>query len=81
MQINLGNLETAAGHFEGALGAYQKALELEPNLPFALLGIAGVHIRRGNDADARQCTSPLDSQRLCMMIFFPMMACSQHLPK
>ncbi len=53
MRVNLGQLESAEGHDDLALIQFREALAREPDLSFALLGMAAVDIRLGDYAAAR----------------------------
>jgi Flp pilus assembly protein TadD len=50
----LGGVEAAAGNNSAALGYYEKALELGPNLSYALVNTALTHNELGNVADAER---------------------------
>lgn len=52
VHVNLGNLEIAEKRLDQAATEFDRALELEPGLPFALMGLAYVEARRGNIAEA-----------------------------
>ncbi len=62
MRVCLGNLEAAGNQPEIALQQYQMALDRAPGLPFALMGIASVEIRRANYSRARECLNQAASQ-------------------
>jgi tetratricopeptide (TPR) repeat protein len=53
MRVNLGQLESAENRNEEALSQFRIALEKEPNLSFALLGMAALHVRLGHYDEAR----------------------------
>ena len=54
MEINLGNVELAAGDYRSARLAYGAALERAPSQPLAWFGLANVAMRTGDFAAARE---------------------------
>ncbi|HEX5177226.1 MAG TPA: hypothetical protein VFV83_09370, partial [Chthoniobacteraceae bacterium] len=54
MRVNLGQLESSEGHDERALAQFQLALAKQPDLSFALLGMAAVQVRLGRFEAARE---------------------------
>jgi Tfp pilus assembly protein PilF len=54
MRVNLGQLESSEGHDETALAQFQIALAKQPDLSFALLGMAAVQVRLGRFEAARE---------------------------
>jgi len=54
MRVNLGQLESTEGHDEAALEQFQIALSKQPDLSFALLGMAAVDVRLGRFEAARE---------------------------
>ncbi len=48
MRVQLGNLEAKEGHLEKAEAEFRASLKRTANLPFALIGLAGIEIRRAN---------------------------------
>ena len=53
MLINLGGLDLADGNTQGAIGDYQKALELAPDQPFGLIGLGSAYLRAKEFDQAR----------------------------
>lgn len=51
---NLASLKSSRGDTTGALRDYRAALALQPDQPFAMLGLAGALIRAGQFAEARE---------------------------
>lgn len=54
MYVNLGQLEASGGHFDAALDALRKALELKPDSRFARMGRAAAYIRMRDYQRAKQ---------------------------
>jgi cytochrome c-type biogenesis protein CcmH/NrfG len=54
MRVNLGQIESTEGHDEAALEQFQLALARQPDLSFALLGMAAVQVRLGRFEAARE---------------------------
>ncbi|MES2570893.1 MAG: tetratricopeptide repeat protein, partial [Verrucomicrobiota bacterium] len=54
MHVNMGNLEARDGHPDLAMEHYHQALRRQPELAFALLGMASLELRRDNPAEARR---------------------------
>jgi tetratricopeptide (TPR) repeat protein len=52
IHVNLGNLEISEKRLDQAAAEFDRALDLEPGLPFALMGRAYVEARRGNNTEA-----------------------------
>lgn len=52
IHVNLGNLEISEKRLDQAVAEFEIALELEPGLPFALMGKAYVEASQGNNAEA-----------------------------
>lgn len=54
MRVNLGQLESIEGHDDLARVQFEEALKREPELSFAVIGMATVQTRLGNFAEARR---------------------------
>lgn len=63
MRMNLGNVESAAGHHELAVRHYREALRGSPEQPIIWLGYANVLLRAGNFTGAREALGQAEKSR------------------